>query len=371
MFFEKNDGYSYSQKVLVAPLDWGLGHATRCIPIIYSLQNNGATVFIAASGSTRSLLEKEFPEARFLSLNGYGIRYSRKGKWLLFKLLLQFPKLLVAIYKEHRWLKKAQKKYGFNLVIADNRPGLFNRNLTTVYITHQLAIKTGSSITAWMAQKMHYFFINKYNYCWVPDNETANPLAGELSHPAVLPRIPVVYTGALSRFSNYDTGEKYALLVLLSGPEPQRSCFETVLLEQLSGFNKPVLFIRGLPGETAVPAISNNNIEIHNHLGSTLLNKAILQSEIILSRSGYTTVMDLAALHKKAILVPTPGQTEQEYLAKYLLRKKLFFTMAQENFSLDTALKEAASFSFAVVQNQVGNTYEKVIAELLQSLKNQ
>ena len=371
MFFEKNDGYSYSPKVLVAPLDWGLGHATRCIPIIYSLLNNGATVFIAADGPVRLLLEKELPQASFLPLSGYGIQYSRRGKWFSLKLFLQFPRIFMAIYKEHRWLKRTQQQHVFDLVISDNRPGLFNRNVTCIYITHQLAIKTGNSITAWLAQKIHYRFITQFDHCWVPDNQAGNLLAGELSHPTLMPRTEVTYTGALSRFSRYSAEKKYALLVLLSGPEPQRSIFETTLLIQLEQFTQPVIFIRGLPAEKTLPAISNKNIEIHNHLDSIALNQAILQSEIILSRSGYTTVMDLAALQKKAILVATPGQTEQEYLSQYLLNKKMFFTANQENFVLAEALQNAAVFPFAFTQNTVGNTYKKLVSDILQSLKNQ
>lgn len=370
MFLKKNDEFSYGLNVLIAPLDWGLGHATRCIPLIYSLLNDGATVFIAASGATRVILEKEFPQAIFLSLPGYNVKYSRTGSGLALKLLLQLPGLFAAVYKEHRWLKKMVKSAGLSLVISDNRPGLYTKKIPCVYITHQLTIKTGNRFTGQMAQKLHYFFINKFNSCWVPDHAAANSLAGELSHPSVLPQTPVTYTGILSRFKKKAAERKYELLVLLSGPEPQRSIFEAILLPQLEQYDGRVLFVRGLPAANTNLKPSRSHITIHNYMDAAALNNAILQSEMIICRSGYTSVMDLAILQKKAVMVPTPGQTEQEYLATYLHKKNLFLSASQEGFNLQDALAKAAVFPFKAIQLPVGeNMYEDVIANLLRSLK--
>lgn len=370
MFLKKKDGFSYGPNVLIAPLDWGLGHATRCIPLIYSLLNNGATVFIAASGATRVILEKEFPLAVFLPLPGYNIQYSRTGRGLPFKLLLQLPRIFASVYREQRWLKKTINNAAFDLVISDNRPGLYTKKIPAVYITHQLAIKTGSRYTERWVQKIHYYFINKYKYCWVPDNAGSNSLAGSLSHPLVLPQTPVVYTGILSRFKKTLTAQKYTLLVLLSGPEPQRSIFEDLLLSELKQYDGKVLFIRGLPGTNTMPEPAPAHVTIHNHMDAAALNNALLQSEMIICRSGYTSVMDLCVLQKKAILVATPGQTEQEYLAAYLHGKKIFYAAAQDGFNLQEALAKAAAFPFAIPQftgNE--NIYDEVIAGVLQSLK--
>lgn len=368
MFFEKNNRDSGTIKVLVAPLDWGLGHATRCIPIIYKLLNSGVTVFIAADGTIKSLLQKELPQVVFLPLPGYKIQYSRRAGGLAFKLLLQLPKLLTAVYKEHQWLKTVRKIHGIDAVISDNRLGLYNKNLHCIYITHQLTIKGGTRFTEWLAQKLHYRFINKYNECWVPDSETEPSLAGELSHPRQLPTISVKYTGPLSRFEKKDTAKKYDLLVLLSGPEPQRTIFENMLLKQIVSCGKKVLFVRGLPGNTTSLNYTCAGIEIHNHLDAGALNTAILQSGLVICRSGYTTVMDLITLQQKAILVPTPGQTEQEYLGTYLSNIKLFYSTGQTGFLLHKALEAAALFPYLlpVTENVL---YKNIVDCFVETLK--
>ena len=352
-------------RVLVAPLDWGLGHATRCIPIIYELLGLHFDVLIAAEGKTKKILQNEFPSLIFLPLTGYEVMYS-KNKWLLFfSLLTQLPKLFRRIYYEHKWLKKIIKENNIGMVISDNRLGMYNSTITCIYITHQLKIKTGNRFTEQLAQKIHYFFINKYAACWVPDNKAANNLAGDLSHPKCLPKTPVKYLGPLSRFEKTTVKKKYDYLVLISGPEPQRTIFEELMLEELKKISGKIMLVRGLP-EDDKPLIQNNDkIEIHNHLAAAALNRAILQSGIVICRSGYTSIMDLIKLDQKAILIPTPGQTEQEYLAAYLMQQKIFFSAPQNNFSLPAALNAITDFPFTTIDAKY-NDYKEVLKELAQ-----
>jgi len=353
--------------ILLAPLDWGLGHATRSIPVIKGLLLHGCEVIIAAGGQGGSLLENEFPKLRFLHLRGYHIHYSRKGSLMPLILLLQFPKILFSIYHEYAWLKKVIKKYAVDAVISDSRPGMHHSSVPCIYMVHQLIIKTGNHFTEWLLQKFHYRFINKFHECWVPDAAGEFNLAGELSHPVLLPKVPVKYIGPLSRFERSVEVKKYDLLVILSGPEPQRTVFEKILLNDLQTFSGKVLLVRGLPSNSTVSLQSAPSLEIQNHLPTMELNRAILQSELIISRCGYSTVMDLVKLKKKAILVPTPGQTEQEHLAGYLLRQNLFFCTSQDLFSLSGAIKQASSFTFS---NPFfpANDHEKAIGNFVQSL---
>lgn len=350
----------HKPRVLFSPIDWGLGHATRSIPIINRLLEKDCEVIIAAEGSCRSLLEKEFPDLLFLNLRGYRMKYSRQKFWMPVKMLVQFPKIILSIYTEHSWLKKIVKKYSVDAVISDNRFGMYHSSVPCIYVTHQLKIKTGNRFTEWIAQKINYWFINKYNECWVPDTAGEINLSGELSHPVVLPKAPVKYLGPLSRFEK-EAGEiRYDLLIILSGPEPQRNVFEKILLKDLKNYSGKALLVRGLPSNTTLLKTSSSSLGIENHLPAAELNRVILQSKIIISRCGYTTVMDLIKLQKEAILIPTPGQTEQEYLADHLLKQKLFFCTKQELFSLPEVLKKAENFSFsnsAFSQND----YEKVI----------
>ncbi|MBA3673729.1 MAG: glycosyltransferase [Chitinophagaceae bacterium] len=351
-------------RILVAPLEWGLGHATRCIPLITELAAQNCEVFIAAEGATYSLLKQEFPRLTFLSLTGYRIKYSRNKYFLPWKLLTQVPKIAFTIYKENQWLKKIVKDHKIDAVISDNRFGMYHSTICSVYITHQLLIKTGNIFTESIAKKIHRYFINKYNECWVPDFKE-NGLAGKLSHPKKLPD-QLKYIGALSRFKLSKVEKKYDLLITISGPEPQRTIFEDQILKDLKSYSGKVLFIRGMPDGNTLK-LENRLLEIKNHLSAIKLNEAMLQSDIIVSRCGYTTIMDLVKLQKKAILIPTPGQTEQEYLAKFLMENQIFYTISQKDFVLQNALKEANLFPFSIPAHNM-EQYKNIINQFVQSL---
>ena len=362
---KKFNNLSKKPRILIAPLEWGLGHATRCIPVINELINQNCDVFIAAEGATFYLLKEEFPALNFLPLMGYRMKYSRGKKILPWKILSQFPKIVFTIYKEHQWLKRMVKQNNIDVVISDNRFGMYHKKIPSVYITHQLLIKTGNTFTERIAQRIHNFFIKKYTECWVPDFEV-NGVAGQLSHPKKLPK-KIKYIGALSRFELNDAVKKYDLLISISGPEPQRTIFEDQILNDLRSYQGKILFIRGLPENNKPLTFENPSVEIKNHLSAKQLNEAILQSDMILSRCGYTTVMDLVKLQKKAILVPTPGQTEQEYLAKYLMENKIFYTISQKDFILQKALTDVESFSFSHPRYNM-DQYKNVIVEFVRSL---
>lgn len=329
--------------ILVAPLDWGLGHATRCIPIINTLLRNGARVILAGEAATEQLYRKEFPTLHFLPLKGYRVTYARKKQHFNLKLLSQFPRLQRIIVYEHRWLKKVVAEHHIDAVISDNRPGLYHPHIPCVYITHQLFIESGSNWLSAIAQRMHYHFINRFMECWVPDVAGSNNLAGKLSHPQKLPVVPLHYLGCLSRFTQGAKDKSTRLLVLLSGPEPMRSIFEKLICEQLKGVKGDIVLVRGLPLETSTLAVPAN-VTVHNHLPAAALQECIQSAEMILARGGYSTIMDLARLQQKAVLVPTPGQGEQEYLAKHLMKNKLFYACAQNGFNLVQELNNAQKF---------------------------
>jgi uncharacterized protein (TIGR00661 family) len=332
----------HPKKLLIAPLDWGLGHATRCIPLIQWLLQNGHQVTIAASGPVQQLLQQEFPEAQFIYLSGYHINYSRNKRWFNWTIAVQAPKILATIIKEHYWLKKVLKTSAFDAIISDNRFGLWSTSVPSVYITHQLQILTGSKMGNIIANSIHHWFIRCFHQCWVPDIQTTPGIAGILSHPQKS-IAAVKYIGTLSRFEPVQQlAFKYNLLVLISGPEPQRSVFEQLICTQLKGYKGNVLLVRGLPANAHLSSkallqqygLENEPIEIENHLPAAALSKAIQSAKYIICRSGYTTVMDLIRLKKTALMVPTPGQTEQEYLAKHLQQQGIFKHTQQAQLQL-------------------------------------
>jgi len=332
-------------KVLVAPLDWGLGHATRCIPIIKGLLSHGYEVFLAGEGAQSILLKAEFPQLTLIPLKGYRVSYSNHKRGMALKLLWQLPKIWRAIQFENRWLHKQVALHHFNIIISDNRYGLHHPSVKSIFITHQLTIKAPFRVAEKWLQHIQYRLIRSFNICWVPDISGLNNAAGILSHPAILPPVPVAYIGWLSRFEPKKLPVIYRYCIVLSGPEPQRNQLENKLLTQLTGITDSVLFIRGLPGAANLPA-TPPNIICKNHLPQEALEMALLQSEWIISRTGYTTVMEILCLQKKAILIPTPGQTEQEYLAERLGLQNWAYSVLQERFEWEKATREAADFEY-------------------------
>jgi uncharacterized protein (TIGR00661 family) len=302
--------------------------------LIQLLLNENFNVRIAADGPIASLLKKEFPGTVILPLKGYKISYPDKGAGFFWAMLKQVPQLLSVIRYENNWLKEMVQNLQPDLIISDNRYGLHHKTTPCIFITHQLNIQTGNSWLNKIIRKINYRYINRFTRCWIPDTETSDNLAGELAHPAVLPEKPVDYIGPLSRFSKKNLSEKITLTILLSGPEPQRTIFENILLGQITNVKGTIVFVRGLPDAFTLPVLQQEGLVFYNHLPAGQLEDLLNESQLIVCRSGYSTIMDLIALEKKAILVPTPGQTEQEYLADSLFKKGIFYTAQQENFSL-------------------------------------
>ena len=352
------------EKTLICPLDWGLGHASRVIPVINSLLKNNFEVIIAADNYPLQLLRLEFPDLEYIKFPSYKITYTKNG-FLTLKLFLLFPSILFGIYKEHRLLNKIVKKYQIDIVISDNRFGLWNKNVFTVFITHQLCIKMPGWLrfAEYSVHLINKSIILKYNKCWIPDYDKEDNLSGVLSHKYSLPD-NAVFIGALSRFSNVsssknktNTAYKYDICAIISGPEPQRTIFESLIIKQLNETNYKALIIRGKPGTNEYLNLSrkgakNAKVEIVPHLSAEKIKQAILSSDIIICRSGYSNIMDLITLNKKAILVPTPGQTEQEYLAKYYKEKGIFYSITQDKFDIKTALNNIKSYkvNFSIPQ---------------------
>ncbi|HLY71783.1 MAG TPA: glycosyltransferase [Puia sp.] len=356
--------------ILIAPLNWGLGHASRCIPIIKSLIANETTVIVACGDSQKHLLQAEFPSLRYIDLPGYDLKYGQNKGLTLLKIIYQIPKILIRIKSENRWLSGLVAKERIDAVISDNRYGLFSSAVYCVFITHQLRIKVpfGKKIEN-MIQRISYQYINKFSECWVPDFEKSPSLAGDLSHPGKPMETHLRYIGFLSRFERRaDKAVENGLLIMLSGPEPQRTILEQILFAQLKSYPGKVNFLRGTPAKKEKPAIGSN-ISVYHHLPTSELNEIINESEFIICRSGYSSIMDVVKLEKKSIVIPTPGQTEQEYLADYLSGKKIVFSVSQKNFMLSDALEKAKKFSFEKFENIEDSLMEKAVEDLVKRIR--
>ncbi|MBU8892934.1 MAG: hypothetical protein KOO66_09155 [Bacteroidales bacterium] len=326
-------------KILICPLNWGLGHATRLVPLIKLLIRNDFDIRIAASGDSLVFLKKEFQKLKFIDFPNYEVRYSRSNSQV-FRLLMAIPKIIFYSLKEHWQVKKIIKKKNIDIIISDNRYGLWCKNAYSIFITHQLNAKFPGFLRVFEPgfRMITGLIIKKYDECWIPDCYGDDSLAGELSQlNKKVQRI--YYTGIFSRFKNSkerETSEKELdILFILSGPEPQRSVFETTIYNQAVKTQHKIVLVRG----TTTINKKHFSFPVYDLLESEKLLSLINKSEIIVCRSGYSSIMDLIALNKKAILVPTPGQTEQEYLAQYLQHKGFFYSVKQSEFNLESAIE--------------------------------
>lgn len=342
------------KRVLICPLDWGLGHATRCVTIIRTLIEKQIKVLIAADGRALAFLQKEFPNLEFIIFPGYNIHYSKTLRMEL-NILLQSPKILFNIRKERKKLSQIIEQYQIDAVISDNRFGCYSSTIPSIFITHQLMIKCPTALK-FLEPLLHFInlnFIHHFNECWIPDSSDITNLSGNLSHFYPISS-NMHFIGPLSRFENKIrsciSSENY-ILMIFSGPEPQRSILEEKLLTQASKLSSKFIVIRGITEKVESFTIGENII-VHNHLETEALQKLMTNASLIITRSGYSTIMDLAVLEKNAALIPTPHQTEQVYLAKKLLDDGLFFCTSQSKLNLAEVIEKSKNFKGLKVNSQ-------------------
>ena len=331
------------KNILICPLEWGLGHAGRMIPLAVKLREINCSIFFGAGEKHLSFLKSEMPGCTYISFPGFRPGYSRFLPQYIV-LLLKIPLLIYHIILEHSQLKRIIKEYNIDIVISDNRFGLWNRRIKTIYVTHQLLIPL-PGLFAWLELTgviLHRLVINRYSLCFIPDLPGDLNVSGRLSHGVGLPR-NARFIGILSRFTGLSSSANENPVsfrhntVILSGPEPQRGILERKLAKILKDKEPPSVILGGNPGKSA-EIIRSGNILCINHLPAPAMKEVIAGSEGIITRSGYSTIMELISLNCSALLIPTRGQTEQEYLALYLSEKGWFTTISQKNIDRGISL---------------------------------
>jgi UDP:flavonoid glycosyltransferase YjiC (YdhE family) len=312
-------------KILVAPLNWGLGHASRCISLIRQYIASGDEVVLAGDGDSIMLLRRTFPELRCIDLPSLELRYTHNTGQRGFY-LRAIPALIRFTIADHYYLRQLLNREHFDKVISDNRFGLFSRDVDCTYITHQLypILPKRLRIFQPIARALHACIYRRYKHVWVPDYaDCRHNLAGALAHGGNYDH-KVEYIGPLSRFepcaegvieNNKIFGESFSTVAVLSGLEPQRTLFEQALIERFRTAEHRILIVRGKVG---LPATITHlgTVTMVSHLPDEQLLPLLMQADRIIARSGYSTIMDLAVLNllDKAEFYPTPGQSEQEYL---------------------------------------------------------
>ena len=320
------------QNILVCPLDWGLGHAARCVPLIHQFLEEGHRVIIGADNNPLALLKQEFPQLQTIVIPGYEVNYGQKGSAL--KLFYEGVKFYNFIKKEKQFIEQILEEYQIDKIVSDNRYGLFSRKVESILITHQVYPKfpVGEGMVQVKIDQLLYNF----DEVWIPDYEGENNLSGDLAH--LKPFLQKhSFIGPLSRFEKpiQQPTLEFDVCAIFSGPEPQRTIFEELVLKQIKDQRLKAVVVRGLPNDE-----NEQGGFVFNHLPTKTLQKFILKSKLVVCRSGYSSIMDLSVLDKPALLVPTPGQTEQEYLAIYHKNKGKFTTKLQGEFNLQSTLWE-------------------------------
>jgi hypothetical protein len=311
--------------VLVAPLNWGLGHAARCIPIVHYLQSRCHQVVLASDGIALHLLQKECPGISAVALPSYHVSYRFSN--IATNIAVHSPGILAGVAGEQRKLRSLIRHFGITAVLSDNRLGMVNKRTRNYYMTHQAAILHSNKWIAGAGNLLHHFFIRRFDGCILPDyGDLQQSLAPALSH-APLP-VTRHFIGPLSRIDTTTKPIKWDIVVMLSGPEPQRTILEKELSKVLIPFfNTRILVIRGsMQNHNPWPA----SVEIENIATTEIIAEALGCARLLIARPGYSTLMDVIALSLSAIFIPTPGQTEQEYLARHHAENPRF-TILQQN----------------------------------------
>jgi uncharacterized protein (TIGR00661 family) len=360
---------SQTKNVFIAPLNWGLGHATRLLPLIKLLKAKNYSVYIGASGRSKEVLQKEVNECEFIDFPKYPIKYPRTRFFVSKFMLIIFPQMLLAMIKEHSKLRKLHIKYNFDLIISDNRFSLALKGVRSLLVSHQLRYKLPWPIQKmeWLPEFFNFYHFRKYDKIVIPDVEYGKTLTGELSHNLrYLPKEKIYYLGIITDLletERYDS-EAIDYFVVISGPEPQRTKFEKLIISQLFKLKGRIIVTLGKPEKNY--KIRMGNAEIYAYLNREKISHYMAKANFIISRPGYTTVMEMIDSGKCGLFIPTPGQIEQEYLAKHFMENHWCYSSSQYRFDLRNDLKIARTYSgFPNNFSRTSDNLDKLFREVI------
>jgi UDP:flavonoid glycosyltransferase YjiC (YdhE family) len=342
---------------LLCILDWGLGHASRSLALAEVLEAAGETTFFASCGRAKKFLEAERPDIKVYELPAYNVTYPTR--FMPLNVALQLPRWISTIWRERRCMERLINELGIDRIISDNRFGCYHPEVTSIFLTHQLHPITHSTLVSSIYRR----YLQRFDEFWVPDHLAPEQrISGKLSDPKGYNTVQFI--GPLSRLvpatqrkrgfqadptdqpsplSTRDAPPGLHFLALLSGPEPMRTQLENILLRQLADLPGPNILVRGLPGGAApLPGPLPDDLTVYDFANTALLTRLLPAAQHIICRSGYSTLMDVYAITQgeKLILIPTPGQTEQVYLAqREAQRIGSKVVLEQDKLNLRTILK--------------------------------
>ena len=353
------------KRILFAVLNWGLGHSTRSIPLIQALSKKNR-VIIASTGRSAELLKDEFPNLEHIDFPDYNVRYTKKGSLLIPFLGLQLPGIIFKLIREPFETAKLVEAHNIDIVISDCRYGVFSRKCPSFFITHQLRFKLPRALKSLelLSEYFNRLYFNFFRRIIVIDAKDEFNLTGDLSHRGKITRTKnLVYIGLLSSIEKAKVETDIDILISVSGPEPQRTLFEKTVMNQIREIQGKKVVVLGRVDEDYFYK-KEKDLEIYSYVNRIEMSGLMNRSKLIVSRSGYSTVIEIAALNKKALLIPTLGQTEQEYLASYYRSMNLFHIAAQNNLQLKKEIEHTINNTFTDTQNIPVNDLEFIMENL-------
>jgi len=330
-------------RVLFGICSWGLGHAVRDLPLLRRIIDEGHKVTVVGKGRSLEFIKKELGEScRYLEIPDYLPPYSKKS-FSVARFVARFPFYMKEIAKEHKKIVKLVESDGYERIISDSRFGVYHPDIPSFFIFHQLRFIAPGRIKIFerCTEGFNYISTENFTKILVPDFEEERfCLSGDLSHNLFyFKRNKINYLGIVCDLKKLDIPEDIDYFISISGPEPQRTIFERKIFSQIRFLKGKVIVALGKPEERK--EATYHGAKVYSYLERKRQEKIMNRSRLIISRPGYTTLMELAALGKKALLVPTPGQTEQVYLASYHMRKGNFYSISQEKMDLARDVKKA------------------------------
>jgi UDP:flavonoid glycosyltransferase YjiC (YdhE family) len=343
------------KRILYAVLDWGLGHAVHSVPMIRSLSENNE-VILAATGRALAFLKDEFPHLESINLPDYTIQYASKQQFLVVRLILQVPAILASLLREHYLTEKVVRVRDIDLIISDNRYGVYSGKVPSFFVTHQLRFKLPRKIRKFevISEWFNLWYFRKYSGVLVLDEAGKENLAGDLAHSGKICRHPkLTYIGLWSTVHEETVPRDIDALAVISGPEPHREIFGKKVIEQMKNMSGNKVVVLGKPEDTGKD-YSYPGLQVYSFKNRKEANDLLNRAKIVVCRSGYSSTMDLISLKKPALMVPTPGQTEQEYQAEYYKNKGYFYSVPQDKMNLSVDLQRAENFC------RIGKSHFKV-----------
>jgi len=362
-----------NKKIFISLLDWGLGHACRVLPVIRKFNDEGYSVYIASSGRAKELLKRELTDCHFVDFPRYPVRYPRTRFFVTRFMLVIFPAMLITMWREHYHLKKLQKIYNFDLIISDNRFYAWHKNVPSFLISHQLRYKLPWPINnfEWLPEYFNYFFFRRYDKIIIPDNHEPESYTGQLSHKLrFLNPDGLYYAGILTSLVPEDEQitEIIDYLIIISGPEPQRSKFEQIIFKQVNQLKGNVVVALGLPEKNY--KIRQGNAVFYTFMDRQQMSRYMQMARFIIGRPGYTSVMEMIELNKRGVFIPTPGQVEQVYLARYFEQQGWCHFVTQEKMNLAEAVTVGEKYpGFPLNESSSENNVDKLFSNIFNRIE--